>query len=117
MAFETRQPIVDFMDELPESCDGPVIPYAGKQVGPAEGEVRHGQYVLTSVTDAGAGMTPETTERRWSRFSTKEIGQGTGLGLSQVYGFIKQSGGQVKIYSELGTTVKLLPAALRRFLC
>ncbi len=79
-------------------------------------EVTPGQYVMMAVTDTGSGMPPEIIEKVFEPFfSTKGEGKGSGLGLSMVYGFVKQSGGHVKIYSEVdeGTTIKLyLPRAL-----
>lgn len=62
-----------------------------------------GQYVSLCVTDAGTGMPPEVIAKAFDPFfTTKPIGQGTGLGLSMIYGFAKQSGGQARIYSEVG---------------
>jgi CheY-like chemotaxis protein len=68
-----------------------------------ERELQPGQYVSLCVTDTGVGMAPELITRVFDPFfTTKPLGQGTGLGLSMIYGFVRQSGGQVRIYSEVG---------------
>jgi PAS domain S-box-containing protein len=80
-------------------------------------DAQAGEYVTVSVSDTGIGMPPEVLEKALDPFfTTKPVGEGTGLGLSVIYGFIKQSRGHLRIYSEAGqgTTVKLyLPRALQ----
>lgn len=80
-------------------------------------DIEPGRYVVLSVSDTGAGMDDETKERAFDPFfTTKETGAGTGLGLSMIYGFAKQTGGHLAIYSELGygTTVSLYLPRLER---
>jgi PAS domain S-box-containing protein len=75
-----------------------------------ERDIQPGQYVSLSVTDTGVGMTPAILSRAFEPFfTTKPLGLGTGLGLSMIYGFVRQSGGQVRMYSEVGrgTTVSI----------
>jgi signal transduction histidine kinase/ActR/RegA family two-component response regulator len=81
----------------------------------ARQDVAPGRYVIIAVTDTGVGMTPDVLEKVFDPFfTTKPIGQGTGLGLSMVYGFARQSSGQVRVHSQpgVGTTVSIhLPVA------
>ncbi|MXP64736.1 PAS domain S-box protein [Roseomonas sp. M0104] len=75
-----------------------------------ERDLPPGRYLSLCVTDTGTGMTPDVVARAFDPFfTTKPLGEGTGLGLSMIYGFVRQSGGQVRIYSEVGhgTTVCL----------
>ena len=77
-------------------------------------DVEPGEYVVVSVSDTGIGMPPDVVAKAIDPFfTTKPVGEGTGLGLSMIYGFAKQSRGHLRIYSEVGqgTTVKLYLAS------
>jgi PAS domain S-box-containing protein len=106
LAINARDAMPDGGKLVIETCNAHLdTVYAARQR-----DVRPGQYVCICVTDTGMGMTAETIARAFEPFfTTKPIGQGTGLGLSMIYGFAQQSEGYAKIYSEVGkgTTFKL----------
>ena len=95
-----------------------IVQTTNKSLGPddvvGETGLRPGDYVMLSISDSGTGMSPEVLARALEPFYTTKPGRGTGLGLSTIYGFAKQSGGHLTIYSEVGkgTSVRLyLPRA------
>ncbi len=84
--------------------------YLDEEYASQFGDVSPGQYALLSVSDTGTGVSPEVLQRAFEPFfTTKGVGKGSGLGLAMVHGFVKQSGGHIRIYSEQshGTAVKI----------
>jgi len=106
LAINARDAMPDGGKLIVETCNAHLDKaYVARQRG-----VKPGQYVCLSITDTGTGMDADTVSKAFEPFfTTKPIGQGTGLGLSMIYGFAQQSEGYAKIYSELGhgTTFKL----------
>ena len=108
--------VLNARDAMPDG--GTVVIATGEQQldpTPEEDDVKPGRYVVLRVSDSGVGMLPDVRARVFEPFfTTKEVGKGSGLGLSMVYGFIKQSRGHIRVDSEpeKGTTVTLyLPCA------
>jgi len=107
-------------DAMPEG--GKLVIATGNRVLDADYAAQHqellpGDFAMIQVSDTGTGMSPETLARVFEPFfTTKEVGKGSGLGLAMVFGFMKQSGGHINVYSELGvgTTFRLyLPRSVR----
>ena len=101
--------IINARDAMP---DGGTITVSAedRQVLPdqAEADLAPGNYIVLSVSDTGSGIAPDMIEQVMEPFfTTKEVGKGTGLGLSMVYGFAKQSGGAVRLESELGAGTRV----------
>ena len=110
--------VINARDAMPEGGKLTIestVTHIVDPVTAARQDIRPGRYAVVAVSDTGVGMAPEVIEKAFEPFfTTKPTGQGTGLGLSMVYGFVRQSDGQVRIHSRPGegTSVKLyLPAA------
>ena len=95
--------VINARDAMP---DGGTLTISGANVGAGDelpAEVSEGDYVMLEIADTGKGMAPEVLRRAFEPFfTTKPTGQGTGLGLSMAYGFVKQSGGEIVLHSEQG---------------
>lgn len=106
MAINAREAMPNGGKLTLETCN---ISFDEKSVG-RHPDLKPGEYVMLAITDTGAGMSPEVKARAFEPFfSTKSVGQGTGLGLATCYGIVKQSGGHISVYSEpqRGTTFKV----------
>ena len=105
LAVNARDAMADGGKLTIETANASIDDVSAREYG-----VPAGQYLMIAVSDTGAGMSPDVMAQAFDPFfTTKSIGRGTGLGLSQVFGFVRQSGGHVKLYSEegYGTTVKI----------
>lgn len=106
--------VVNARDAMP---DGGTIVIRAENAPPWLDDTRRGEFVCLSVTDTGTGMPPEVKARVFEPFfTTKEIGKGSGLGLAQVYGFVQQSNGDIRIASEVGRGTRvtlILPRSTR----
>ena len=105
--------LVNARDAMPEGGDFTLETSTSTFTGEysdSRGEITPGRYVVIAVTDSGTGIPLEIQKRVFDPFyTTKEVGKGSGLGLSMIYGFVTQSGGHVRLYSEvgIGTTIRL----------
>jgi PAS domain S-box-containing protein len=106
--------VVNARDAMPDGgrvmIESSTMTFSGGDAA-RQGEIAAGEYVEISVSDSGDGISPQNLERVFEPFfTTKDVGKGSGLGLSMIYGFIRQSGGQVRIYSEegRGTCVRMM---------
>jgi PAS domain S-box-containing protein len=108
--------VVNARDAMPDG-GRLTVSTANAEIGTSpQGDIPAGQYVMVSVADTGCGIPTEVLDKVFDPFfTTKDVGMGSGLGLSMVYGFVKQSRGHVRIHSEVGagSTVRIyLPRAL-----
>jgi CheY-like chemotaxis protein len=110
--------VINARDAMPSSGGRVVIEVRPSQIDRAEADLPPGRYVRLCVIDNGSGMSPQVAQRAFDPFfTTKPVGQGTGLGLSQVYGYARQSGGCARIESRPGEGTRVcifIPEARER---